>query len=69
MNENMSYNHGTYCVLTIVKSYLVLYTRVGVENFQHGKRLVSVSGKNKTGVCILLLQRIEINYQEMVQCA
>lgn len=54
-----------YCVLTILRSYLVLYTKIGVWNFQHGKRQVSVSGKNETGVCILLLQRIEINYQEM----
>lgn len=49
-----------YCVLTILRSYLVLYTKIGVRNFQHGKRQVSVSGKNETGVCILLLQRIEI---------
>lgn len=54
-----------YCVLTMLRSYLVLYTKIGVRNFQHGKRQVSVSGKNDTGVCILLLQRIEINYQEM----
>lgn len=55
-----------YCVLTILRSYLVLYTKIGVRNFQHGKRQVSVSGKNETGVCILLLQRIEINFQEMI---